>query len=337
MDQQRARFDRRAHRFDMRALLGQCGRGPRHRCLCVARQRQQRIGIPHRHARTFHVASRGLGALVQHAPQQLGVVDIARHRPADAQIGLGVDTRRRWHVSAHRQHAPSRLERDDTAKIRRRSQRAADVRSDLERRHTASQRRRRAPGRSTRHACGVIGIVGRAVDRVVALPIAQHQRHIGLTPWDGAAGAGARDQFRVGAILQPVREGRKARRRRQARHVIAVLDRHRQAGERAERRILCARFVDGGGIGLRPHDVGRDDRVDCFGDPIVARQMRIQQIARRNLLCLQLRQHRTCRSVSVDHGVPRLCLAPWHKLRLPRTPSWRSSCAPPCSRICPSR
>src|SRR5262249_28667926 len=86
--------------------------------------------------------------------------------------------------------------------------------------------------RAARRPGYVPGIVGRTVDRIVALPIGEHQRHISLAKQNGASflqtlrSEGARLGHVVGKL--GIAPGR-----RRAGDVIALLDGHRHAVERA--------------------------------------------------------------------------------------------------------
>ena len=142
----------------------------------------------------------------------------------------------------------------------RHAQRAADVGAERKRTVTGSERGRRSAGRTARRAAEIIGIVGGAVDVVVALPIAEPDRHIGLAE-DHAAGlfdAGNRQRvFRGPVILLR----HKAPCRGQARDIVGFL--HGQGN--AEQRLLLAtrqRGV-GGPRGLQAAlEIAHADRVD---------------------------------------------------------------------------
>ncbi len=74
-------------------------------------------------------------------------------------------------------------------------------------------------------------IVGRAVDVVVALPVAEAERHIGLAENDGAGALEARHRERV-FLGDEILERRDAPGGRQSGDVEGFLDRHRHAEER---------------------------------------------------------------------------------------------------------
>ena len=105
------------------------------------------------------------------------------------------DPRRR--MSKARHETQGRLMRINPAIMRGSAHRSTKVRTKRQRTKAARERRgraaRRAPGRETK----VPGIIGCPVDVVVALPVAQRQRHIGLAENDGARILYARNDQRV--------------------------------------------------------------------------------------------------------------------------------------------
>src|ERR1700722_6881264 len=90
-----------------------------------------------------------------------------------------------------------RLVRADPAEMRRNAQRAADVRAERQRTETSGERGRRSAGGAPGRPGLVPRIVGRAVNVVVALPVAKDQGHIGLAKNDSAGGLKARHGERV--------------------------------------------------------------------------------------------------------------------------------------------
>ena len=122
--------------------------------------------------------------------QQRQVGGRARHRPDHREVA--VERQRRGTgggIGRARAQAVRRLVRVDAADMRRHTQRAADVRAERQRAEAGRERRRRTARRAARRAVEVPRIVGDAVDRVVALPVAQHQRHVGLAEDHGAGSA----------------------------------------------------------------------------------------------------------------------------------------------------
>ena len=72
----------------------------------------------------------------------------------------------------------------DAAIVRRVADRGTDVAAGLDPGQACGQRRRRAAGRAAWCARKVPGVVGGAVDLVVALPVGEHERHVGLAKQD---------------------------------------------------------------------------------------------------------------------------------------------------------
>ena len=74
------------------------------------------------------------------------------------------------------------------AEVRGNPDRAAEVAADGQAAQAGGQRRGAASGRSTRRSRQVPRIVRGPVDRVIALPIAEHDGHVGFPDDDGACG-----------------------------------------------------------------------------------------------------------------------------------------------------
>jgi hypothetical protein len=120
----------------------------------------------------------------------------------------------------------------NAAKVRRHAQRAADIGTERQRSEAGSECRRRAAGGAAGRTAHVPRIVRGAVDVVVALPVGEHQRHVGLAKDDGAGALEAGD--REGVLLRHKALGRHdAPGRRQAGDIEGFLDRDRQAEQRA--------------------------------------------------------------------------------------------------------
>ena len=79
-----------------------------------------------------------------------------------------------------RHDAPGRLVAVDAAEMRGIADRAADIRSALERREAGRERGRRATRGTARRVPVLPGIVGRAVDLVVALEVGEGERDVRL-------------------------------------------------------------------------------------------------------------------------------------------------------------
>jgi hypothetical protein len=82
----------------------------------------------------------------------------------------------------------------DAAMERRHAQRAADIRAERQRAITGGERGRRSARRSAGSPSEVVWVVRRAVDVVVALQIAQTERHVSLAENDPARVLHAHDR-----------------------------------------------------------------------------------------------------------------------------------------------
>ena len=121
-------------------------------------------------------------------------------------------------------------------------QRIEPPRSDaeLQRRHAAGDRRRRAARRAARRKRRIERMVGHAVNRVIGLEIAGEHRRVRFAEDDGAGLAQPRDGGSVGRRTAVLQRGR-ADAGGEAGDVECILDADRQAFERARlRRARCA-------------------------------------------------------------------------------------------------
>ena len=85
----------------------------------------------------------------------------------------------------------------NAAEVRRNPEGTADVGAELEGDISGCERRRRAARGSAGGPAEIPGIVGRAVDFVERLPVAEKQRHVGLADHDRAGGLEPAHQHRV--------------------------------------------------------------------------------------------------------------------------------------------
>ena len=170
---------------------------------------------------------------------------------------------------------------EDAAEMRRRPQRAADIRAEFQRHEAGGERRRRAARRPARGAVEVPGIFCGAVNIVITLPISDPHRQIGLADHDGAGGFEPLHGERVEVGL-PILELRIAIGGRQTGDVELFLDRHRQAEQRAA---LAARQRRVGGIGRGPRavEIAHDDGVDLRVERLDAGNRGVEQLAGGNL------------------------------------------------------
>ncbi len=185
--------------------------------------------------------------------------------------------------------AVGRLVRIDAAMKCRHAQRAADVGAERQRAIAGGERRRRTAGGAARRAAEVERVVGGAVDLVVALPVAEAERHIGLAENDAAGVLDAGDRQRVLGGNEILLR-RKAPGRRQPGDVVGFLHRQRHAEQRLalaarQRGIGCARGVE------RAIEIAHADRVDLAVMPLDAVDRMLRQLDRGNLL----RSQRLCR------------------------------------------
>jgi hypothetical protein len=169
----------------------------------------------------------------------------------------GEDARRR--VPARGDEIKGRLVGANSAEMSRNAQRAADIGAERQRPETGSERRGRAARRAARRARPVPRIVRRPVDVVVALPVAEAARHIGLAENDCARRLEAAHGKRVFPRDEVLGRGY-APGRRQSGDVIGFLDRDRHAEQRPtlaarERRIRLSRRLAGAGEIAHRHGV----------------------------------------------------------------------------------
>ncbi len=125
-------------------------------------------------------------------------------------------------------------------------------------------------------------IVGGAVDLVVALPVAEPDRHVGLAEDHAARGPGAGNRQRVFARREILLR-RKAPRRRQSRDVVGFL--HRQ-GNAEQRPGLAARAGGIGGAGgiEAAFEIADAYRIDPGVVPLDAGNRVLRQLHGRDLL-----------------------------------------------------
>ena len=195
-----------------------------------------------------------------HIERERKIGSASGHRADDRKIAFarqGRDPRRR--LSATGNKTQCRLVSVDAAIMRRCAQRTTQVRAKRQRPEAAGKRRRRAARGPSGRAAEIPGIISCPVDVVVALPVAQHQRHIGLAEDDGARVLHAGDDQRV-FFRHEALELRDTPGRRQSGDIEGFLHRHRDAEQsHAFRRAIgryrlpwprCARARS---RGRRPH------------------------------------------------------------------------------------
>ncbi len=176
----------------------------------------------------------------------------------------------------------------DAAVKRRHPQRAADIGAERERAIARGERRRRSAGRAARRAAEIEGVVGGAVDVVIALPVAEPDRHVGFAEDDAAGILHARDRQRVLRRLEILLR-RKSPGRGQACDVVGFLDRHRQA-EQGPGLAARQRGVGGPCRLERALEIAHADRIDLAVMPLDPADRVLRQFDRRNCLRLQRRR-----------------------------------------------
>ena len=228
----------------------------------------------------------GAGAFLvrsgDHIERKREVRSASGHWTDDPEIAMARQGRgARRGQPAIRHKTRCRLVRIDAAIMRWRAQRTATVRADRQRPETASKRRRRAARGSSWREPKTPRIIGCAVDVVVGLPIAQHQRNIGLAEDDGARILQARDDQGV-FLRHEALELRVAPSRRQSGNIEGFFHRHRDAKQCAR---SAARQRDIGRLGrlARAFEVSGDDGIDAPVRRLDARDRAIRELQRGNL------------------------------------------------------
>jgi hypothetical protein len=218
----------------------------------------------------------------QHRQFEGEIDSAARHRPVHRKIAAHRDRRRlRRPGTALRHQIEGRLVGEDATEMRRRAQRAADIGAELQGHEAGGECRRRAARRSARGAAEIPRIIGGAVNVVVALPIPDRDRQIGLADHDSAGGLEPLHRPRVDFCL-PVLEFRIAPGRRQAGDAELLLDRHRQSEQRAA---VTPRQSGVGVIGRlsRPVEIAHHNGVDLRVERLDAGDGGVEQLAGGNL------------------------------------------------------
>ena len=195
--------------------------------------------------------------------RQRQIAGAARQRADHRQVGLGAGLRRQA-VAALGHDAPGGLVAVDAAVGGRVADAAADVAAVFQRAQAGSDHGRAAARRAAGPARQVPGVVGGAVDRVVALEVGQVQRHVALAEDHRACRLEPVDHQRVrrgGVVLaRQVAPGGGL-----ADQVEGFLHRHRQAVQRAPELALGQRAV-GGARTLAARPCGRRPPVHSAPD-----------------------------------------------------------------------
>ena len=243
-----------------------------------------------------------------HVERERDILRAARHRPHHRQAVAG---RRQCRLSREGVATPchdavGRLVGEHAAIVRRRTQRAADVRAELERHVAGRQRGGRAARRAARRPLDIVGIVGGAIDRIRRLPVGERHRHVGLADDHGAGGLQPLD--RDGILGRPpVLEGGNAPGRRQPRDVERLLHGHRQTEQRPA--LAARQRLVGSDRGLAcPVEVTHHHGVDGFVERLDARDGLVEQLDRRDATGSEVGHERA--GGAILHGCGRLAEAP---------------------------
>ena len=145
-----------------------------------------------------------------------------------AEYARGVEARRERNDAEARPGARARLERGDAAIGGRAADRARGLRAETERHHAGRHHGGRTRARPARRVVEIVRVAGRR--RPVEIGELGGVR---LAEDDGAGGAQLRDHLRVDGAGPGIGAGRAAGARRPARDVDHVLDRDRNAVQRA--------------------------------------------------------------------------------------------------------
>ena len=250
-----------------------------------ARGRQERV-------RQLRQRQRIGGTLAAHGiEQQREVLDIARHRPLEAEIAVDRDRQRMRDAADARPHA------DDAAEARRIAQRAAHVGAMREPGHAGRERHRRAAGGAGGRARRVPGIARRAEHLVEGVGAGAELRRVRLGVDDAAFGFEMLDQD-VGFRRHCVLVDRRALRGEHARDVGQILDRDRHAREQAA---LGPRLLHQlGGVLAGAVEAERRQRVDLAVDLGDALFQHVEQIERRHVSLVELVDDGACRLANRD-------------------------------------
>ncbi len=172
---------------------------------------------------------------------------------------------------------------ENAAVVRRVANRGADVATRLDPGEARGERRGRAARGAAGRAADVPRIVGRAVNRIVALPVGQHHRHVALAEQRHARIDHALRQH-GGRLRDVVLHRRQAPGGGRARDLKALLDGHRHAVQRPEALPLLQRGVGGFRALARLLAVHPDDRVELRIVCLDAAEEVIEQFERAQLL-----------------------------------------------------
>ena len=189
------------------------------------------------------------------------VLDVPRHRSGNGDVRLGQGAWRSGNLAERRHDAIARLVAEDAAGGSRTPDRTADVAAELERREAGGESGRGTSGRAARRPFQVPWVVRLAEHVVVALRVACVDRQVRLAEDDGAGRAQPGDRHGVDLRNVAAQFGC-AGGRAHPDGLKGVLDRHRDAVERAQVPAVGQCPVRGVRLPAGPLDVERDNGVE---------------------------------------------------------------------------
>ena len=213
---------------------------------------------------------------------------------------------RRWIDDSgawHRTQATRGAHANDTAKGRRIPKRPAHVGAVCDRQHPARECDGCAPAAAAACLRQVVRIERRAEHGIERLRPGAKLRRVGLSNSDRARAFQLRDERRIG-IRHVVAEHRRSERRPDPGGRLQIFMRDRQAMQRSDRVTARHALVGASGFFHRLLCDERDDRVDSRIDGVDARQVRGDDVARRQRARAQLTRELSGRLLPDIQGLP---------------------------------
>ena len=230
------------------------------------------------------------------------IVDVARHRSRNRQIGKRKCSRRARNLSVCRHDSITRLVADYSRHMRWQPNRAANVAAEFQRSKPARQRRGRASGGAAGRARRIIGIIRRAEDFVVALQVAGINRQIRFSEDNRSGSTQARDRPRV-FLGDESGQFRRARGGAHPGGLEGILDGHRNAVQRPADLAARQGGVGRVGFGAGPFGVNRDDAIDRLIEGLDPREEVIEGFPAGKLTPANLSGDGYCTGISkLRHG-----------------------------------
>ena len=205
-------------------------------------------------------------------------------------------------MAEHRHQVPGGFVPEHPAKMRRVSDRTADVAADLQPGEPGGQCCGRTARRAARCAAGIPGVVGRAIDVVVALEVGEPDRDVGLAE---DVGAGCRQALHRQRILvsDVVAQLGDAPGGRHAAKVVAFLDGHRHTVQRTHCLPAFASRIGRIGACAGAFAVLLDDGVERWIEATDAGQKMFEKFACADSPLAQFTGQCACRAeMQIGHG-----------------------------------